>query len=211
MEASVMQDGVRIHPTADVSPGAQIGEGTSIWHQAQVREGTHIGRHCVISKGVYIDLGVSVGDNVKIQNYASVYHGVTIGNGVFVGPHVCFTNDRRPRAINPDGSLKEGSDWVLGETFVLEGAAIGASSVVVCGTTIGRWAMVGSGSVVTHDVPDYGLVWGNPARLQGFVCPCGERLGEMDGPRTAIVLKCPKCETEIAIPTEVYQRLGGGR
>lgn len=206
-----MRDGVRVHPTADVSPDAQIGEGTSIWHQAQVREGTHIGRRCVISKGVYIDLGVRMGNNVKIQNYVSVYHGVTIQDGVFIGPHVCFTNDRRPRAVNPDGSFKEGNDWELSETLVLEGAAIGASSVVVCGTTIGRWAMVGSGSVVTHDVPDYGLVWGNPARLQGFVCPCGERLQESGDPGVeSVLMVCPKCGTKISIPAEICRQTGGG-
>ena len=184
----MMWDGVRVHPTADVSLEAQIGAGNSIWHQAQVREGVHIGHHCVIGKGVYVDFGVRIGNNVKIQNYVSIYHGVTIQDGVFIGPHVCFTNDKRPRAVNPDGSLKGGADWVLSETFVLEGAAIGANSVIVCGTTIGRWAMVGSGSVVTRDVPDYGLVWGNPARLQGFVCPCGERLQKVDSLRTEDVL-----------------------
>lgn len=207
-----MRDDVRIHPTADVSPEAQIGAGTSIWHQAQVREGVCIGHHCVIGKGVYVDFGVRIGNNVKIQNHVSIYHGVTIQDGVFIGPHVCFTNDKRPRAVNPDGSLKRGEDWVLSETFVLEGAAIGANSVIVCGTTIGRWAMVGSGSVVTRDVPDYGLVWGNPARLQGFVCPCGERLQEVDSSHMeSVLMVCPKCGTEIRIPAEACRQTGGGR
>ena len=114
---------IRIHPTAEVSDAAQIGEGTSIWHHAQVREGAQIGVNCIIGKGVYIDAGVSLGDNVKIQNYVSVYHGVTIEDGVFVGPHVCFTNDLYPRAVNPDGSLKDPDDWVLGETLIRAGAA----------------------------------------------------------------------------------------
>lgn len=205
-----MQDSVRVHPTADVSPEAQIGDGTSVWHQAQIREGSHIGRHCVIGKGVYVDFGVRVGNNVKIQNYTSVYHGVTIQDGVFVGPHVCFTNDKRPRAINPEGSLKRDDDWELSETLVLEGAAIGAHSVIVCGTTIGRWAMVGSGSVVTRDVPDYGLVWGNPARLRGFVCPCGEQLREVEGHRgESVLMVCPNCGMEIGILAEVCQQMGG--
>ncbi len=207
-----MREPARIHPTADVSPEAQIGEGTRIWHQAQVREGAHIGRHCVIGKGVYIDFGVRIGNKVKIQNYVSVYHGVTIQDGVFIGPYVCFTNDRRPRAVNPDGSLKGSDDWVLSETLVMEGASIGAHSVIVCGTTVGRWAMVGAGSVVTRDVPDYGLVWGNPARLRGFVCPCGERLhstGPCEGDMVQMV--CPQCGTEVAIPTGIFRPLEVGR
>src|SRR5512141_121525 len=157
---------IRIHPTADVSPQAQIGDHTSIWHQCQIREDVIIGMNCILGKGVYVDAGVSIGDNVKIQNYVSVFHGVTLEAGVFVGPHVCFTNDLRPRAVNPDGSLKAADDWVLSLTRVQQGAALGANSTIRCGITIGRWAMIGSGSVVTRDVPDYGLVMGNPARLR---------------------------------------------
>ena len=97
----------RIHATADVSEKAEIGEGTSIWNYAQVREGARIGRNCILSKGVYVDAGVQIGDNCKLQNNVSVYHGVVIEDGVFVGPHVCFTNDVQPRAINPDGTFKE--------------------------------------------------------------------------------------------------------
>jgi acetyltransferase-like isoleucine patch superfamily enzyme len=170
----------RIHPTAEVSPKARIGAGTSIWHQVQVREGVTIGRNCILSKGVYIDSGVILGDNVKVQNYVSIYHGVTLEDGVFCGPHCVFTNDKRPRAINADGSLKTGEDWTLSETLVRTGASIGANAVIVCGITIGAWAMVGAGSVVTGAVPDHGLVWGNPARLRGFVCYCGNRLADRE-------------------------------
>ncbi|MBN1312792.1 MAG: N-acetyltransferase [Anaerolineae bacterium] len=201
---------VRIHPTAEVSDGAHIGEGTSIWNHAQVRENTSLGKNCVVSKGVYIDFGVSIGDNVKIQNYVSVYHGVTIKNGVFVGPHVCFTNDLRPRAINPDGTLKSADDWVLSETIIEEGAALGANSTIVCGVTIGKWAMIGSGSVVTRDIPNHGLAWGNPARIQGFVCACGNRLAEVgDNQSSSDVARmhCVKCHKEVIIPREDYQLL----
>ena len=185
--------GVRIHPTAEVSDKAKIGEGTGIWHQAQVREGVSIGENCIIGKGVYVDEGVSIGNNVKIQNYVSVYHGLTIEDGVFVGPHVCFTNDMRPRAINPDGSLKAADDWSLSETLVKKGAALGANSTIRCGITIGEWAMVGSGSVVTKDIPAHGLVYGNPARLHGFVCACGEILEKSSTANDMVHVMCPKC------------------
>src|SRR5574339_341906 len=135
--------GIRIHPTAEVSDKAVIGEGASIWHHAQVREDVKIGRNSIIGKGVYVDAGVPIGDNVKIQNYVSVYHGVAIEDGVFIGPHVCFTNDLKPRAINPDGSLKAADDWVLSLTRIRRGAALGANATIRCGTTIGAWAMIG--------------------------------------------------------------------
>ncbi|MGD2148901.1 MAG: acyltransferase [Anaerolineae bacterium] len=182
-----MRASIRIHPTADVSPEAVIGQGTSIWHQAQVREGARIGRNCILSKGVYVDTDVTLGDNVKVQNYVSIYHGVTIEDGVFCGPHCVFTNDRRPRAVGPDGTLKVGDDWTLSETRVKKGASIGANAAIVCGVTIGAWAMIGAGSVVTRDVPDHGLVFGNPAQLRGFVCRCGGRLGLGSGDPAAEV------------------------
>ena len=198
-----MRDGVYVHPTADVSEEAKVGTGTSIWHQAQVREGASIGCNCILARGVYIDTHVVIGDNVKVQNYVSVYHGVTIEDGVFCGPHCVFTNDKRPRAINTDGSLQSADDWVLSPTLVRKGASIGANAVIVCGVTIGEWAMIGSGAVVSRDVPSYGLVWGNPARLQGFVCPCGARLiaDEADNDRDSkvVVLCCPECDSRIEV------------
>ena len=206
-----MQEEANIHPTADVSPEARIAEGARIWQHAQVRVGAVVGRECVIGKGVYVGVGVSVGSRVKVQNYALIYEGVTLGDGVFVGPHVCFTNDRLPRAVNPDGSLKSSADWELTPTFVREGAAIGANSTVLCGTTIGRWAMVGAGSVVTEDVPDHGLVWGNPARLRGFVCRCGARLdreGRADRQRAGMVLlRCGKCAGRVEIDGADWESL----
>jgi acetyltransferase-like isoleucine patch superfamily enzyme len=166
----------RIHPTAEVAPSASIGAGSSIWHHCQVRENACIGQDCILGKGVYVDAGVTIGDRVKIQNYVSIYHGVTIADGVFIGPHACFTNDLLPRAINLDGSLKAADDWVLVETFVDRGASIGANTTIRCGVRIGAWAMIGAGSVVTHHVPAHGLIYGNPARLHGYVCACGEPL-----------------------------------
>lgn len=159
---------------------------------------------CEKAKGVYIDAGVVIGENIKIQNYVSVYHGVTIEDGVFIGPHVCFTNDLRPRAINPDGTLKAADDWVLSETLIKRGAALGANSTIRCGVTIGEWAMVGSGSVITRDVPAYGLVMGNPARLKGFVGPCGDKLIEKEMLNSGVSLQCPKCGFATIIAQENY-------
>lgn len=198
---------VRIHPTADVSHNAEIGSGTSIWHQAQVREGARIGKNCIVGKGVYLDAGVQIGDNVKIQNYVSVFHGVEIEDGVFVGPHVCFTNDQRPRAINPDGALKAADDWVLSKTLIRRGAALGANSTVRCGIIVGEWAMVGAGTVVVEDIPDHGLVWGNPGRLHGFVCSCGARLELESETDRFVKAKCADCGQIISIPRHEWEKI----
>jgi UDP-2-acetamido-3-amino-2,3-dideoxy-glucuronate N-acetyltransferase len=164
-----------IHPTADVSPQAEIGEGTRVWSNVQIRERARIGCNCIIARNSYVEFDVVIGDNVKIQNNSSLYVGLTIDDGVFIGPHVIFTNDKLPRAINPDGSLKSAADWHVGKTHVQYGAAIGAGAIIVTGVTIGRWAMIGSGSVVTKDVPDFALVVGNPARIIGYVSATGVR------------------------------------
>jgi acetyltransferase-like isoleucine patch superfamily enzyme len=188
----VNQQPARIHPTADVAPSATIGPDTSIWNQAQVREGARVGAGCVIGKNVYVDVGVVIGDRVKIQNNVSLYRGVTIETGVFIGPHVCFTNDKLPRAVNRDGTIKADADWEVSDTLVRFGAALGANSTILPGVSIGRWAMVGSGSVVTRNVADYELVIGNPARRVGSACSCGESLRDgADG--TAFVGNCPRC------------------
>ena len=191
-----MSDKVYVHQTADVSPRAVLGEGCKVWHEAQVREGAVLGRNCILGKGVYVDFGVRIGDNVKVQNRASIYHGVTLEDGVFVGPHVVFTNDKLPRAVNADGSPKSEDDWEVGETLVREGASLGAGAIVVAGVTIGRFAMVGAGAVVTKDVPDFGLVYGNPARLVGYVCESGHRLEvvEEEGVTTYF---CPVCKRRV--------------
>jgi UDP-2-acetamido-3-amino-2,3-dideoxy-glucuronate N-acetyltransferase len=182
---------VRVHPTAEVSPNAEIGAGSSIWNQAQVRERARIGARCVVGKNVYVDTDVVIGDDVKIQNNVSLFHGVTVEDGVFIGPHVCFTNDRVPRAINPDGGRKTDADWEVSPTLVRRGAALGANSTILPGLTIGRWAMIGAGSVVTRDVADHELVAGNPARRLGSACPCGQRLHDVDG--RSFVGGCPRC------------------
>lgn len=177
-----------IHPTAEVSPRARIGIGTTIWNEAQVREGAEIGANCVVSKSVYVDFDVKIGDNVKLQNRASIFHGSILEDGVFVGPHAVLTNDLSPRAINADGTLKRADDWQVSPIVVRRGAAIGAGATVLPGVTIGEWALVGAGAVVTHDVLAYALVVGNPARQIGYVCPSAHRLQATDAG-----LACPKC------------------
>jgi len=193
---------VRIHPTAEVSPRAHVGEGTQIWHQAQIREGARIGRWCIIGKGVYVDADVVVGDRVKIQNGVSVFHGVIIEDGVFLGPHACLTNDKLPRAITPEGALKRDADWQVGHTLIQYGASIGAGAIILPGLTVGRMAMVGAGAVVTKDVVAHGLVVGNPARLIGYVCDCGHRLEPKNASAATAGLEterhfvCPACGRE---------------
>ena len=166
------------HDTADVSPSASVGEGSKIWQYAQVREEAVIGENCVVGRGAYIGTGVEVGDNCKIQNYALVYEPARLERGVFIGPAVVFTNDQFPRAINPDGSLKSGEDWDAVGVTVREGAAIGARTVCIAPVTIGRWALVGAGSTVVKDVPDFGLMVGAPARRIGWVGRAGHPLTE---------------------------------
>lgn len=157
-----------------------VGEGSKIWHLCHVRKGATVGRGCILGRGVFVDAGVRIGNEVKIQNYVSVFHGVTLEDGVFVGPHVCFTNDLRPRAVNPDFSAKRADDWVVRETLIRAGASIGANSTIVCGVTVGRWAMIGAGSVVTRHVPDHGLAIGNPARQVGYVTSRGEPVKSLE-------------------------------
>ena len=164
-----------VHPSADVDDGVVIGAGTRVWSNVQIREGARIGSNCILGRNCFVDVDVTVGDNVKIQNNSSLYEGLTVEDGVFIGPHVIFTNDKVPRAVNPDGSLKGKDDWHLSATVVRHGAAIGAGCVIVTGITIGRWAMIGSGAVVTRDVPDHALLVGNPARPIGYVSAGGVR------------------------------------
>jgi len=158
-----------VHETAIVEEGVQLGEGSNVWHFAHVREKASIGKNCNIGKSSYIDFEVNIGDNVKIQNFVSVYHGVTIEDDVFVGPSVTFTNDMRPRARLWDDSR-------LAKTLIKRGASVGANSTVLGDLTLGEHCMVGAGSVVTEDVPARALVYGNPARVKGFVCDCGLKL-----------------------------------
>jgi UDP-2-acetamido-3-amino-2,3-dideoxy-glucuronate N-acetyltransferase len=170
------RDGVTVAPTADVDERAAIGAGTRVWHLAQIREEASLGRDCIIGRGAYVGPGVVVGDNVKLQNHALVYEPARLGDGVFVGPAAVLTNDEYPRAVTPDGRLKDGSDWTAVGVTIGEGAAIGARAVCVAPVTVGRWALVAAGAVVTKDVPDFALVVGVPARRIGWVGRAGRPL-----------------------------------
>ncbi len=190
---------VNVHETATVDEGAIIGSGTNIWHYAHVRGTAVIGKDCNVGHCVYIDQNVKIGSNVKIGNKASIFQGVEIGNGCFIGPHVAFTNDKRPRSLG---------SWEIVRTTVMDGASIGANSTILCGVTLGSDCMVGSGSVVTRDVPQNALVYGNPAKVRGFVCSCGNDAEKSSKKGRNVAMKCVKCGKAFEIPEDVYTLCG---
>jgi UDP-2-acetamido-3-amino-2,3-dideoxy-glucuronate N-acetyltransferase len=165
-----------VHETATVEQAVTIGDDSRVWHQAQIRTRATIGSRCIVGKGVFVDFDVVIGDDCKLQNYACVYHGVRLGRGVFVGPHAVFTNDMRPRSVSPTFGLLGDGDWEVGETSVGDGASIGANSTILPNVSIGKWAMVAAGSVVSRNVLPYSLVVGNPARHTAWLCPCGMKV-----------------------------------
>ncbi len=165
-----MSDKYFAHETACVDEGAEIGEGTKIWHFTHIMPDTKIGTNCNFGQNVVISPGCRVGNNVKIQNNVSIYTGVVLEDDVFCGPSMVFTN-----VINPRSHIERKSEYK--QTLVKKGATIGANATVICGNTLGRFCFIGAGAVVTKEVPDYGLVVGNPGRLRGYVCYCGDKLG----------------------------------
>lgn len=183
----------KIHASAIVETGATVGHGSQIWHHAHVREGASVGEGCTLGKNVFVDAGVEIGNRVKIQNNVSIYAGVTVEDDVFVGPSAVFTNDRVPRA-------HAGVDWEIVPTRVRSGASIGANATIVAGVEIGSHSLVGAGAVVTRPVPSHGLVFGNPARLQGWVCRCGRT-------RVAVTASgsCENCRTQLPPSLSVPQ------
>ena len=176
-----------IHESADIGNRATFGDNVKIWHYAQVREDAVLGEGCIIGRGAYIGTGVSLGKNCKVQNYALVYEPAILEDGVFIGPAAVLTNDQFPRSVAPDMSLKDGDDWEAVGVTIREGASIGARAVCVAPVTIGRWATVGAGAVVTKNVPDFALVLGVPARQVGWVGKQGQPLKEVGGG----ILECP--------------------
>ncbi|MEO0444636.1 MAG: acyltransferase [Verrucomicrobiota bacterium] len=187
----------RIHPTALIEEGVQLGAGTSIWDHVHIRHDTTLGVDCLVGEKTHIAYAVSIGDRVKINAGVYICTAVTIETGVMISAGVIFTNDRFPRATTPDLQHLRSSDpnEETLDTLVREGATIGAGAIIGCDLTIGRWAMVGMGSVVTRSVGNFQLVIGNPARLIGFVCRCGQKLRHQDFTLTSsTTLPCTTCQ-----------------
>ncbi len=174
-----------VHESSHIDDGAQIGAGTRIWHFCHVMGDTRIGRGCNIGQNVFIAAGVVVGDNVKIQNNVSLYTGVMVEDDVFLGPSMVLTN-----VVNPRSHVSRKDEYR--RTLIRKGASVGANATILCGHTLGRYCFVGAGAVVTHDVPDFALVYGSPARIQGWMCQCGVGLqfeaGE--GRKQAVCAEC---------------------
>lgn len=178
-----------VHESSYIDENVSIGNGTKIWHFSHVHKGASIGENCSLGQNVNVSNNVKIGNGVKIQNNVSVYEGVELEDYVFCGPSMVFTNDMTPRSKYPKGP----SGYKV--TLVKYGASIGANATIVCGNTIGRWAMIGSGAVVTKSVPDYALMVGVPARQVGWVCECGVPLLDIN--------KCVSCEREYFLENEV--------
>jgi UDP-2-acetamido-3-amino-2,3-dideoxy-glucuronate N-acetyltransferase len=183
-----------VWPTADVDERAVLGAGTTVWHLAQVREDARLGCDCIIGRGAYVGPGVTIGDKVKLQNYALVYEPARLEDAVFIGPAAVLTNDHFPRSVDLAGNLKRPGDWDISGVVVREGASVGARAVILPGCVVGRWAMIGAGAVVTRDVPDFALVVGSPARRVGWVGRAGERLVET----SEGVWRCPRSGEQYA-------------
>jgi UDP-2-acetamido-3-amino-2,3-dideoxy-glucuronate N-acetyltransferase len=172
------------HPTATIDPGCRIGDGSAIWHYSHIMTGAQIGKGCSLGQNVFVARDVVIGDNAKIQNNVSLYEGVTLEDDVFCGPSMVFTN-----VVNPRSHVSRKHEYR--RTVVGRGATIGANATVVCGHTIGRYAFIGAGAVVTRDVPDYALVIGVPAAVAGWVCECGVRLElPVSGSAQAVCAAC---------------------
>lgn len=195
--------------TAVIEPGCLLGNNVLIEDFTRLLSGCVVGDNCKIHRHVFIDNDVKIGNWVKIQNNNDIYHGVTIEDGVFIGPNVTFTNDKHPRSITSDGKLKSLSDWEVAQTEVGYGASLGGGSVIVCGVKIGRWAMVGAGAVVVKDVPSYALVYGNPAVIKGWVSESGLRMQFVKFEQDYALMYCEKEQKEYRIPYADYVKLDG--
>lgn len=188
-----MTESYFVHESSYADEGSVIGEGTKIWHFCHVHSGAQIGKNCSIGQNVNISSHAIIGNGVKIQNNISIYDAVTIEDDVFLGPSMVFTN-----VFNPRSFISRKSEYR--QTLVKQGASIGANATIVCGNTVGRYAFVGAGSVVTHDIPDHALVYGNPARVMGWICYCGNKLRDT----SFKMMRCPACNKEYEYRSRQY-------
>lgn len=185
-----------VHESSYIDQPCEIGKGTKIWHFSHVMQNSKIGKNCNIGQNVVISPNVIIGNNVKIQNNVSVYTGVICEDDVFLGPSCVFTN-----VINPRSFIERKNEYK--KTVVSKGASIGANATIVCGVNIGKYAFVGAGAVVTKDVPEYALVIGNPARVAGYVCECGNKLEQKND-----IYKCNACNKEYEFSNEKLKLKG---
>jgi len=196
-EEKAVPEGYSVHETSIVDPGAEIGQGTQIWHFSHIMGGARIGKRCKLGQNVFVAKGAILGENCKVQNNVSIYEGVVLEDDVFCGPSMVFTNVKTPRSA----FVRNTSDDYH-RTLVRTGASIGANATVVCGVTIGRHAFVGAGSVVSRDVPDYALVYGVPAVIRGWACECGVPLSFLDADEA----ECPECGRKYTIEGAIVRR-----
>lgn len=186
-----------VHESAYIDDDVEIGEGTKIWHFCHIQRGARIGKRCSLGQNVNVSNHVKVGDGCKLQNNVSLYEGVELENDVFCGPSCVFTNDLTPRAKYPKGSAG------YKRTLVKEGASIGANATVVCGHTVGKWALIGAGAVVASDVPDHALMLGVPAQQRGWVCECGQVLRQTGNSD----YRCPDCGRTYQLKEEQLEEM----
>ena len=186
------------HESSYIDAGAQIGPGTKIWHFCHVMPRASIGERCNIGQNVFIASDVSIGNNAKIQNNVSLFTGVVIEDDVFLGPSMVFTN-----VINPRSHVNRKDEYKT--TLIRQGSSIGANATIVCGITLGKYCFVGAGAVVTRDIPDFALVYGNPARIQGWMCQCGTRL-EFSPQENHETAACSQCEDRYSKTGNSVQR-----
>lgn len=185
-----MRQNYFVHESSFADEGVSIGEGTRVWHFSHISKGASIGEKCNLGQNVFVAGNVKIGNFVKIQNNVSVYEGVVMEDYVFCGPSMVFTNVRTPRCEYPRNTSKDYAD-----TLVKRGASIGANATIVCGITLGKNAFVGAGAVVTKDVPDYAMVYGNPAVIRGYMCACGDETIDL----TENELHCERCNTHLKV------------
>jgi UDP-2-acetamido-3-amino-2,3-dideoxy-glucuronate N-acetyltransferase len=189
-----------VHESSYVDDGAQIGTDTNIWHFCHVMGSVKIGEYCNIGQNVFIAADVTIGNNVKIQNNVSLYTGVVVEDDVFLGPSMVLTN-----VINPRSHISRKDEYKT--TLIKRGSTVGANATIVCGVTLGRYCFIGAGTVVTRSVPDYGLVYGNPGRIQGWMCQCGVHL-EFKMLDTQVKAVCSRCNEKYIKKGQVVTSLG---